>query len=95
MKKIAIFILLIFTLVQAAPALQTVFNLENGLVFSLDEENNGDCGEIKEKKEKKDYSAILPVIKLTEDLFLSSFQLTETIHPSPCLENLTPPPNFC
>lgn len=95
MKSIAVVILLIFALVQAAPAMQSLFKLNSELVFNIDEEKDGEKTDTNEKKEKKDYSSLSLVVKVVSAKICTAFHLVEKIHPSPCLENLTPPPNFC
>lgn len=95
MKKIAIFILFVFTLVQVVPAMQSLFKLNNGLVFNIDEEKTGEKTDTNEKKEKKDYSSLSLIVKVLPTKAYVSFHHVERIHPSPCLEKLTPPPNFC
>ena len=95
MKKIALFILFVFTLVQVVPAMQSLFNRDNGLVFNVDEEKTGEKTDTNEKKEKKDYSSLLFGLETVSSKTNACFHLAEKIQPSPCLENLTPPPNFC
>jgi hypothetical protein len=95
MKKIAIFILFVFTLVQVVPAIQSLLKSNNGLVFNIDEEKNGEKTDANENKEKKDYSSHSLFIKAISAKASVSFHLAEKIYTSPCLEKLTPPPNFC
>jgi hypothetical protein len=95
MKKIAIFILFVFTLVQVVPTMQSLFKLNTGLVFNIDEEKGGEKADNNEKKEKKDYSSLSFVLEVVSAKTNACFHLAEKILPSPCLENLTPPPNFC
>ena len=95
MKKISIFILFIFALVQVAPAIQSFCKLDNGFVFNIDEEKGGEKTDTNEKKEKKDYSSSSLLIKVVSIKASVSFHLSEKIYPSPCLEKLSPPPNFC
>ncbi len=95
MKKIAIFILFVFALVQVVPAMQSLFKQNNGLIFTVDEEKGGEKTDNNEKKEKKDYSSLSLVVKVVSAKTCAMFHLVEKIHISPCLENLTPPPNFC
>jgi hypothetical protein len=94
MKKIALLLFIVFASVQLAPAVMAIF-IETTSVFVADEEkenskeNNGD------NKEKKDIAIFfVHSAKLTLALNLA-IQLAEKIQPSPCLEQLTPPPNFC
>lgn len=95
MKKIAIFIFFVFTLVQVVPVMQSLFTPDYGLVFNVDEEKAGEKTDINEKKEKKDYSFISTVVKVVTAKSFISYHPAEKIHPAPCLEHLTPPPNFC
>ncbi len=95
MKKIAVFILFVFTFVQVVPAMQSLIKLNNGLVFNVDAEKGVEKTDTNEKKEKKDYSSLAPVVKVVAVKTFAAFHLAEKIHPSPCLEKLTPPPNFC
>lgn len=93
MKKIATLLLFLFTLVQAGPALSALFTNE-AVVFIVDEDKNSDKTET-EKKEKKEYAANFLLINKFSQKINTAFHLAEKIHPSPCLEKLTPPPNFC
>ena len=95
MKKIALFILFVFTIVQVVPALQSVIKLDNGLVFNVGEEKGGEKTDTNEKKEKKDYSSPSLFVKAESIKASVTFHLAEKIYPSPCLEKLIPPPNFC
>ena len=95
MKKIALFILFVFTIVQVVPALQSVIKLDNGLVFNVGEEKGGEKTDTNEKKEKKDYSSPSLFVKVVSIKASVAFHLSEKIYLSPCLEKLTPPPNFC
>jgi hypothetical protein len=95
MKKIAIFILFVFTMVQAGPAIQSLFNLDNGIVFNIDEEKGDEKTESNEKKEKKDNSIHYLFVKAISAKTKITIHLAEKIHPYPCLDKFTPPPNFC
>ena len=95
MKKIALFILFVFTLVQVVPAMQSLCKLDNELVFNLGEEKGGEKTDTKEKKENKDYSPLELASKIIGIKTFIAFHIAEKIHSSPCLEKLTPPPNFC
>lgn len=95
MKRTALFILLIFGLVQTVPALQSFFNTSNALVFNIDEEKSSEKTDIEEKKEKKDYSGLALLNQVLAAKSCVAFHDTESIQPPPCLEKLTPPPNFC
>lgn len=93
MKKIAAILLFLFALVQAGPAVYSLFS-ETSTVFVTDEEKSEDKSE-SEKKDKKDFIAYTTISGEFSHLINTAFHLAEKIHPSPCLEKLTPPPNFC
>lgn len=93
MKKTALFILLIFSLVQVLPALRSVVCDNNSLVFNVDEEKGEDKTEKQEKKAKKDFLAVAPQNRDNPDKFNNASHASEAIASSPCLEKLTPPPN--
>lgn len=94
MKKIALFLLLIFTAVQVIPLAFSIMDVGKTLIFNIDEEKNNDKGSsVDEKKEKKDILALLlsPVFEakrktsVTPDKGLLPY--------TPFLEKNTPPPN--
>jgi hypothetical protein len=95
MKRIAAFILIIFTLVQAAPAMQCLFNKFCAVPFSIDEEENGMDKKIENtKKENKDYHPFISYsVKVVSLKTSVAFHEAEKIFPFPCLKKLTPPPN--
>jgi hypothetical protein len=95
MKKIAFFILILFTAVQTVPAIQSFCNESKALIFNVDEEKNTDKTCADETKEKKEFPgnhflSIVLSLKLN-----TAFHLAENILAPPCLEKNTPPPNFC
>lgn len=96
MKKIALFILILFAAVQTIPAVQSFFSESKALIFNVDEEKSTDktaaTDEIKEKKEYPAYDSLSAILsnKLT-----TAIHLAETILPSPSMQKLTPPPDFC
>lgn len=93
MKKTAAIFLLLFTFLQATPVISG-FISKSYVVFVADEEKDP-CKSETEKKEKKDYSLIsLSIINLAHKIS-TAFHQAEKIYPYPCLEKLTPPPNFC
>lgn len=96
MKKIALFILILFAAVQTIPAVQSFFSESKALIFNVDEEKNTDktaaADEIKEKKEYPSYDILSA--NFTNKL-VTAFHLAEAILPFPCVEKPTPPPNFC
>jgi hypothetical protein len=93
MKKIASFILIIFTLVQATPALEHLFHNSSDIVFSIDEENSADKKVSADKKEIKDYQLIAYSVKIESLKTTVAFHEAEKIQAPPCLEKLIPPPN--
>ena len=93
MKKIAAILLLIFALVQVAPAVSSLFTASS-TVLVIDEEK-GDQKTETEKKDKKDYSTISFCSESLSNRINTAFHQAEKIHSSPCLEKPTPPPNFC
>lgn len=93
MKKTAAIFLLLFAFLQAAPLISSYFS-DSPVVFIADEGNGTDKSET-EKKEKKEYSfTAFSKSNLTQKVNIA-FHQAEMIHPDPCLEKLTPPPNFC
>lgn len=92
MKKIAVILLLIFTFSQTTPVLAGIFS-GYALVLIAEDENIPDKSET-EKKEKKVYPQITYAIHNLSQKISTAFHEAEKIHPDPCLEKLTPPPNF-
>lgn len=93
MRKIAVILFLVFAAVQVAPAVCSFFSPSTS-VFMVDEEKGEDKNE-SEKKSKKDYAAFASYTTEFSHKLNTAFLLAEKIQPSPCLEKLTPPPNFC
>jgi hypothetical protein len=93
MKKIAIFFIMIFALVQTAPVVMAVFT-EVSSVFIVDEEKGEEkaTGENKEKKSEVDFT--FHSSQLSNRLN-TAFHLAEKIPTHPSADKLTPPPNFC
>lgn len=60
-----------------------------------DEEKSDDKTDTVEKKDKKDYVFYSTQSETLSQKINTAFHLAESIQPSPCLEKLTPPPNFC
>lgn len=94
MKKIAGILLLIFTLVQAGPAVHALCS-NTAAIFMADEEKGDDKPDKTEKKEKKYYSLFTAQTRPATIKITSALLLAEKIFTPPCLEKLTPPPNFC
>lgn len=94
MKKIALFLLLIFTTVQVIPLAFSIMDADKTLIFNIDEEKNNEKGSsVDEKKEKKDILALLlsPVFE-TKRKTSVSLEIG-LLHLTPFLEKNTPPPN--
>jgi len=93
MKKTAALLLFLFALVQAGPAVVSLFK-NTSSVFVIDEEKTEDKTE-HIKKEKKDITSFTGLASNFSHDVNIAFHLSEKIQSSPCLEKLTPPPNFC
>ncbi len=92
MKRIAFLILILFTVVQTLPTINTLFGADQAIVLDITEEKKIDKNDTKSVKEFISVHSInleLGVKPLTQ------IHLPESIVPSPCLDKLTPPPNFC
>ena len=94
MKQIAVIFLFIFALVQAGPAV-CHWAIDTTSVFMVDEEKGAEKIDAEEKKEKKDYAGFFSQASGLSHKINTAFLLAEKIQLSPCLEKLTPPPNFC
>lgn len=93
MNKTAVILLLLFGLVQVAPAVYTLFT-ETITVFVIDEEKS----EEKIESESKVTSDFLVHEDLNDRFsagLFTFFQETSFFYSSPSLEKATPPPNFC
>lgn len=87
--------LLIFTAVQAVPAVISLIS-PSTVVFVMDEEKNEDKHKEDNKKESKKIflrQSLQAVSELPQPAF--SDRRSERILPSPFLEKVSPPPNFC
>lgn len=92
MKKISFFILLLFTVVQTLPTIQSIWGNEQAIVLDISEEKKTD------KDDKKSFKEFISLYNINLDLTVKSLtqiHLAESIMPSPCFEKLTPPPDFC
>jgi hypothetical protein len=92
MKKIAFFILILFTVVQTLPTIQSIWGNEQAIVQDISEEKKTD------KDDKKSTKEFISFYNSNQDLtvkLLTQIHLAESIMPSPCFEKLTPPPDFC
>ncbi|HVZ57387.1 MAG TPA: hypothetical protein VG870_12055 [Chitinophagaceae bacterium] len=95
MKKLALFLLLLFAAVQAVPAIRALVDGEKILVFNVDEEK---CAgkQVADyfKDSRNSFAACLEQISLTARL-IAPVQPDDQLPLHPCLERHTPPPNFC
>lgn len=93
MNKITFLFLLLFSLVEVAPSFM-VHHADITSVF-IAEEKNGE--EKNESTETKDQKYFVQFLNISEEVAHDSntvVHLAEKIDASPCLEKLTPPPNF-
>ncbi len=92
MKKIAFIILILFTVVQALPAIQSIWGNEKAIMLDISEEKKTD------KENSKSIKEFISFYNISQNLtgkLLTQIHLAESIMPSPCFEKLTPPPDFC
>jgi hypothetical protein len=94
MKKIAFLLFIMFAAVQVAPAVKAFFS-ETSLVFVADEEKGEEKSNTSDFKIKKDYVVFATHSFNFSHQINTAFHVAEKIHPSPCLLDLTPPPDFC
>ncbi len=93
MKKISVILLFLFALVQAGPAFNALFSTST-VVFMVDEEKSED--KIEESKNDKKEIPFLAYLSVEFSHRISTaLHQAEKIQAPPCLEKLTPPPNFC
>jgi hypothetical protein len=93
MKKIAAIFLFLFALVQAGPAVTALFS-PSSVVFMVDEEK-GDEKIEETKKTKKEIPFVAHQSIEFSHQISTALHAAEKIQAPPCLEKLTPPPNFC
>jgi hypothetical protein len=94
MKKIALLLLIVFAAVQIVPTVKAFFS-DSTSIFIADEDKVEETVNNLDTKIKSDYTVFhFQSIELSQRLN-TALHLAEKIHPSPCLEKLTPPPNFC
>ena len=95
MKKIAFLLLVLFATVYTVPCLQSWLD-DNPItaVFNIDEEKTSDKAGAEESKEKKDYQLFIRHNQVFSRNISTAIHLAENIPSSPCLEKLSPPPNF-
>ncbi len=94
MKRIALFILLIFATVQVVPGLKAcISDHPVSVVFAMDEEKHGEKSPVEFQKDKKTGSTYHQLADLLSYQLNTAFHVAEKILPAPCLEQPTPPPN--
>lgn len=94
MKRIAAILFIIFALVQAGPAVQTLVNPEKVSLFIVDEEKNN-IKEDQAKSIKSFCSANNFPILLLAARPVNHLIVNEQLSISPYLGINTPPPNYC
>lgn len=92
MKKITIIFLLLFSLVHVVPVFLVHF--ETTSVFITDEKNGEEKNENAENKDQKYFSQFSNISGEVSYDSNTAFHVAEKTYSSPCLEKLTPPPNF-
>lgn len=94
MKKIALFILLLFATVQVVPGVLAFSSkYSQGLVFNEYEDKNADKSPSDNKKEEKEYPAYESISAALTNRLNTALHLADKLAPAPYLEMLTPPPN--
>lgn len=93
MKRIATILLLIFGLVQVAPAFQPLFQQGKGYVFNIDEEKGAEKTAGDKKFSQKDYTDHASAGRALATISLARFERKIVLQPAPCLDKITPPPN--
>lgn len=93
MRKTATILVLLFLLVQAAPAVCSLFSVQTSL-FMVDEEQGPEKAEKNDSKEFKNIHTPNNGQKLYAQKVHTAFLIAEKIALSPCLEKHTPPPDF-
>lgn len=92
MRIIAITFIMVFSLVQAVPAIQALVNPEQVSLFLVDEEKNN-TKEDSLKEIKKDFSLNQLLLTFSHLPLLSYKKTGEIFYASHTPESLTPPPN--
>lgn len=94
MKKIAAILLFIFTLVQAGPAVASLFSPSVSM-FIADEEKGEEKSSEEKKSSKKDFTIYTQQVTEFNEQVITAVHLAEKVHPAPCIEKVSPPPNGC
>jgi hypothetical protein len=95
MKWIAFILFLVFTLVQVLPAIYSFSSDTKGCFFNTYEEKGAEKNDKGDKKENKDYTTLPSLAMAVTVHCFALLPLAEKILTPPCLDKLTPPPNFC
>ena len=94
MKRIALILLVIFSLVQAGPAISSLIS-PSTIIFMVDEEKNEDKHKEDNKKESKKVLLRQSILSASVNPQITLSDLSkERILPPPFLEKVSPPPNF-
>lgn len=94
MKKITFIFLLLFSLVHVPPAF-IVPSTDAVSVFIAEEKNGEEKNESAENKDQKYFTQFSNISREFSNDLNTGCHVAEKIYTSPCLEKLTPPPNFC
>jgi len=95
MKRIAIFILLLFTLSQSLPTAKSLLEGNTIMLVDYTEEHKNAKEDLKEKKDYKEYITHYRNFIGFNCTNLNRLHFSEYILPAPAVDKLTPPPNFC
>jgi hypothetical protein len=93
MKKIAAILLFVFAFVQAGPVVASLFS-PHVSCFIADEEKGEDKTETDKKDAKKDFAGYTSQVNEFSHQSAIALHLAKKMMAPPCLEKLTPPPNF-
>ena len=94
MKRIALFLLLIFAAVQVVPGVLSLGNKDRiGLFFNVDEEKTAEKMVQEKAKEKKEYTSFLLLSAACGKEMALALHRAERILPAPWLEQQALPPN--
>lgn len=92
MKKIAAFLLSIFMLFQAGPAIASIFSPTINILV-IDEEKSEDKEETGKKEQKKEFPDYSGYNAEFTSRLMAAFHHIEKMPVFPWLEKLSPPPN--
>jgi len=94
MKSLAAILLFLFVLVQAGPAVSALFS-DSTRIFMVDEEKGEKKIEEIKKSIKEFPFTLHQSLEFSHQINTAMLLAAEKIQAPPCLEELTPPPNFC